>query len=277
MPQLLTTFQVMLGSSRWDACAYVRSLTEDTVTPYLVPDSAYIAYAEDVAEDFSRYVPLDVQLGNPVALTSPLQTVVYQQRYVCNVANGFSIAPTRITDVLYQATNAFSAASEISYLALLPFSPLNRFLFTPSLLDSPSERILRDQYLQELDKYGRGYWGTVRDAATGLPALDLYPIPTSAGTPIYVRYQIGHSYTTDNLGNVAYVTVPEQYKRQFARLLYCQILEQEQDRFIRGVRTQAGILSQETSPAEMNRKIMRIRNAVYQELGDAVPAVFHTF
>lgn len=271
------SFQVLLGAASWDAVRYCRALTEDLYSPFVIPDEAYVAYHEDVLEDLSRWVPLDYQVGNPVLQTSNLLTVANQQRYVCSTGNGFTVPPARITDVLYRATNAFSAASEIAYLALLPFSPLNRFLFTPSLLDSPSERILRDEYLAELDKYGRGYYGVVRDPATGLLAIDLYPIPTVGGTPVYVRYQAQHAYTTNTLGDAVYATVPEANKRHFARLLYCMVLEQEQGRLAKATSTSAGILRGTSSPAALERKIERIRNEVYLQLGAAVPVVVHTF
>lgn len=272
------SFQVLLGSASWDAVRYCRAKTGDLYSPFIVPDESYMAYHEDVLEDLSRWVPLDYQVGNPVLQTSSLLTVANQQRYVCTSGNGFSSPPARITDVLYRATNAFSAASEIAYLALLPFSPLNRFLFTPSLLDSPSERILRDEYLSELDKYGRGYYGVVRDPATGLLAIDLYPIPTVGGTPVYVRYQAQHAYTSSSpLGDAVYATVPENHKRQFARLLWCQVMEEELERFAKATSTSAGILRGTASPQALERMIERTRSEVYQQLGAAVPVVLHTF
>jgi hypothetical protein len=270
-------YQVQLGTTEWDAVRYCRALTEDLYTPFVVPDESYIAYAEDVAEDFSRWVPLDIQVGNPVLGTSAFLTVANQQRYVCNVANGFASPVARVTDVLYRATNAFSAASEISYLALLPFSPLNRFLFTPSLLDSPSERILRDEYLSELDHYGKGYWGQVRDSGTGTAAIDLYPIPVTGGLPIFVRYQTIHTATASPLNDAVYLRVPEDRKRQFARLLYCMVLEQESGRYAKATSTSAGILRGTASPQALERKIERIRSSVYLELGGALPVVAHTF
>jgi hypothetical protein len=276
MPASIANFQVMLGASKFDAVNYCRNLTEDVWTPYTVPDSAYMSYHEDVAEDFSRFVPLDYQIGNPFTVTSTFVTVAQQQRYICNSGNGFLATPDRITDLLFQATNSFSAASEIAYLALLPFSPLNRFLFTPSLLDSPSERVLRDEYLSELEKYGRGYYGVVRDPASGLPAIDLYPMPMTAAIPIYVRYQARHLATIDGQGNALYATIPEAYKRQFARLLYCMVLEQEQERFARTAQVTAGILSSSSRPEQLARKITRIREKVYQELGATAPQVIHS-
>lgn len=270
-------FQVLLGSSKWDAVRYCRALTEDLYTPFSVPDESYQAFHEDVAEDLSRFLPVDYWVGNPVTNSSPLVTVANQLVYVCSSANGFTAAPHRILEVLYQATNAFSAASEISYLALLPFSPLNRFLFTPSLLDSPSERILRDEYLAELDHYGRGFYAVARDPATGLPSLAFYPIPTVAGNPLYVHYQAGHTYTTTTLGDALYATIPENHKLNFARLLYCLVLEQEQERYAKATSTSAGILRGTSNPQALLQKIERIRNETYQRLGGSLPVMVQTF
>src|SRR5216684_6057970 len=124
---------------------------------------------------FSLHMPAgEREIGNSLLQTSPLTTIANQKRYVLNAAVGVVGIVTRITDALYRAVGTFSAGSEIAYLALLPFSPINRFLFTPSLLDSPSERILRDEYLQELDKYGLGFVVGGRDPATGMMAVDIY-------------------------------------------------------------------------------------------------------
>jgi hypothetical protein len=269
-------FQVLLGTSQWDAVRFCRAMTEDLYTPFIVPDESYMSYHEEVSEDFSRWVPLDYQVGNVMTSTSPFQTVVNQQRYVCNSANGFTVAPMQITDVLYRAAGSLSAVNELAFLALLPLSPLNRFLSTPYILDSPSERILRDQVLSEAGHYGQGYWGLVRDPATGLPAIDLYPIPAAAGTPIFVRYAARHTNTASEvLADATYPTVPEDKKRQFARLLYCMILEQEQERFAKATSTRAGILQGSASPALLDRKIERIRTETYQQLGGTAPSVLH--
>ena len=271
-------FQCQLGTSQWDAVRYVRALTEDLYTPFVIPDESYMAFHEDVAEDISRFLPLDYWVGNPVTQVSPLTTVANQQVYVASVANGFTVPPTRILEFLYQATNAFSAASEISYLALLPFSPLNRFLFTPSLLDSPSERILRDEYLSELDHYGRGFYAVQRDPATGLLSVAIYPIPTVSGTPLYAHFQGNHVSSAGSFPlDVWYKTIPEANKRHFGRLLYCLVVEQELDRYAKATSTSAGILRGQASPQALQTKIERIRNEVYQQLGGTLPAVAHTF
>lgn len=271
-------FQCQLAASQWDAVRYARALSEDLYTPFIVPDESYMAYHEDVAEDISRFLPVDYWVGNPVLAASPLVTVANQQVYVASSGNGFAVPPSRITEFLYQATNAFSAASEISYLALLPFSPLNRFLFTPSLLDSPSERILRDEYLSELDHYGRGFYAVQRDPATGLLSIAIYPIPTVSGTPLFAHYQGNHVASAGGIAlDVWYKTIPEQNKRHFGRLLYCLVVEQEMDRYAKATSTSAGILRGSASPLALQAKVERIRNEVYQQLGGALPVVAHTF
>jgi hypothetical protein len=260
-------YQILIGPSGYDAVNAVRQLTEDTSAVPVIADAAYQAYAELVNEDFSRFVPVDILVGNPVTLTSPLLTVSMQQRYVCTPANGFTFPPMQVTDVLYRATNAFSAASEIAYLALLPFSPLNRFLFTPSLLDSPSERILRDEYLSELDHYGKGYYRIVRDQ-TGLQAIELYPIPQQGGTAVYARYTAQHQITTVS-GNSVIATIPEDLKRWWVQLLYAEILIQESERFGKLNKAKAGLIDLSSDPRMLVLKGKDIREAAYLALGEA--------
>lgn len=260
------SFTVQLGASAWDAVAYVRNLIEDTAGA-VIPDGAFKAYAEDVNEDFSRHIPLDYLVGNPYLATSALATVAGQQNYVCSSANGFTATPMWITDVLYSAGSGYSAASEIAYLALLPFSPINRFLFTPSLLDSPSERILRDQYLNELSHYGTGYYSEATDPTTGLPSINLFPIPASSGTPIYVRYAAQHLISVTDPNNWKIVTIPEHLKRNWAQLLAAQILEEEGDRIAKTRTAKAGLIEIQADSRTMEAKIDRLRLDAYGALG----------
>lgn len=260
-------FSLLLGQSAWDCVPYVRNLVEDTTAPFVIPDAAIQVYAEDVLEDFSRHVPLDNLVGNPSTNTSTMNTVANQQRYVCSVANGFSAQIMGVSDVLYRAGTGYSAASEIAYLALLPFSPINRFLFTPSLLDSPTERILRDEYLSELEHYGYGYYNVVRDAATGLPALDLYPIPVIAGLAIYVRYQTLHIMSQANEDAWTVATVPEPSKRNFAKLLAAMVMEQEADRIIKVWQAKGGLVDVQSDSRSMELRVERWRQDAYNSMG----------
>jgi len=116
----------------------------------------------------------------------------------------------------------------------------------------------------------------VRDPATGLMAIDLYPTPVVAGTPIYVRYQTDQQNTGTG-GNFLYATVPDTYKRHFARLLYAMALEQNLNYFARNTMTSAGILRGQSSPASLERTINRTRQSVYRQLGGAVPVGMQTF
>lgn len=256
---------ILLGASAWDCVPYVRNLIEDTAGT-VVPDGAIQVYMEDVAEDFSRHLPLDCIVGNAYANTSTMNTVVGQQRYVLNSTNGFTPAPMWTTDVLYRAGTGYSAASEIAYLALLPFSPINRFLFTPSLLDSPSERILRDQYLSELEHYGNGYYKEVRDNATGLPAIDLYPIPVVGNIPIYVRYQAMHAITGTS-SPFSLTTVPENFKRAYAKLLAAMVFEEEGDRIVKARAVKAGLIDVQADSRTMEERIVRWRDEAYSMMG----------
>lgn len=268
--------QILLGPSGWDAMLYVRGLTEDTATPYLVPDSAYQAYAEDVNEDFSRHIPLDYIVGNPYDQSSPWTTQTGLQRYLCSSANGFAVSPIQVTDVLYYAGSGFSVASEIAYLTLMPFSPVNRFLFSPNLLDSPSERILRDEYLDELVHYGRGGWRQVRDPATGVMAIDLYPIPVGVGVPVYARYLGAHAITTSTVNGqtvLSVPTVPEDRKRDWAKLLYAMVLEEEGARLLRARMVKAGLVEQQVDTRTIEQRIVRIREEVTASLGGYVGVI----
>lgn len=277
MPQQITTFQVQLGSSRWDAVSYVRGLCDDVLLPYSVPDGTYASLAEDAAEDFSRFVPLDYWVGSPSLGTSPLVTVANQAVYVCTVANGFAAPPVRISEFAYGVTDVLNAGTELAWLAMLPSSPMNRFLISPYLLDSPSERLLRDQALGELAKYSQGAYAVDRDPVTGLLALAVYPIPTAAGIPLFAHYQAVHVATSDTLGNAIYATVPEDRKRIFARLLYCLVLEHRLLRAAGATSTSAGILRGTADPKSIAAMIDRIRNECYQQLGAATPVAMHTY
>ena len=258
-------------SATWDVVAHVRNVIEDTSTTPVIPDAALESYVEVVNEDFSTHIPLDYLVGNPATASSPMTTVQFQQRYVCNTANGFTPTPMQVTDVLYQAGTGYSAASEIAYLTLLPFSPINRFLFTPSLLDSPSERVLRDEYLSELSHYGYGYYSRARDGATGLPAIDLYPIPVVAGLPIFVRYTAQHAITKNGTA-WSINTIPEHHKRTFADLLLAQTLEEEADRLVKNRQIKAGINELVSDPKTMEARIDRLRERAYASLGRYVSA-----
>lgn len=261
-------FTCTLGpSASWDVVAYVRNVIEDTSTTPLVSDAAMQSYVEVVNEDFSTHSPLDYLLGSPATSASPMTTVLNQQRYVCSSANGFTPTPMFVTDVLYPAGSGYSAASEIAYLTLLPFSPINRFLFTPSLLDSPSERLLRDEYLAELAHYGYGYWSRARDGATGLPAVDLYPIPSVSGLPIYVRYCAQHTITVNSSTSWSVSTIPEYQKRIYGDLLLAQTLEEESDRLQKAHMIKAGINEIQGDGKTMEARIDRLRERAYSKLG----------
>ena len=262
------SFTCLLGASAWDASVYVRAKLEDASPGFLISDAALQAYTEAAVEDFSRLLPLEDIIGNPLTATSPMNTVKNQLRYVCSPANGFPVPPILITDVLYRAASTYSAANELAYLSILPFSPINRFLFTPNLLDSPTIRILRNEYLTEVQHYGRGFAGIVLDRATGLLALDLFPSPTVDGIPIFVRYMSAY-VNTGTAANPIYATVPEIYKTKFADLLYAEALFQEADRMAKYERSRVGFLDLQGKAAEMRLLAEYTRTRVELALGAA--------
>jgi hypothetical protein len=269
----------LIGPSlSWDAIAYVRSQIEDLTTPQVVPDPALALYVEAAAEEFSKWMPLGEEIVGNIAGTSgsppssPFQTQAYVSRYSCTAANGFTHTPTTIADVLYRASGVFSAASEIAYLALMPVSPLNWFRIDKDLLNSPTSRHIRDQYLQELDHYGIGYWGTARDSLGNL-AIDLYPPPVTAGLPVFVRYNFGHANTPDGSGNPRYVTIPEDKKRYFGKLLLAEVIEEEADRLIKSSQLKAGITQRWSSPAQALTYAAELRNKVELAMGSAISEI----
>lgn len=268
------SFEVLLSASAWDAVAAARALSSDTTSPYTIPDAAYQLYHEMVAEDISRFLALDYVVGTPITSTSPLATVANQQRYICTQGNGFTVPPSRITDVSYQATNVLANTSDFSYLGLTPFSPLSRFFIAPAYVaDNPTYLTLRSEYRDVLDKISQGFYDVIRDPSTGLLGIDIYPVPTTGGLPIYVRYQAGWTYTTDGSGNAVYATFPEAYKRVFATLLYCYAVEQNLDWYARNASAKVGILQQGGSAEMLARKLSRLRNEAYQQLGGAMPTI----
>ncbi len=267
-------------SQVWDAFRFVRNKVGDLNPPPfpgpglpVIPDTALQDYVDAAAKEFSHWSPLgDIVVGNIAGTSgsppsSPLNTLAFTSRYVCTAANGFAFPVKEITDVLYRASGVFTAASEIAYLALMPVSPLNWFRIDKDLLNSPTSRHIRDQYLQELDHYGIGYWGRARDAATGLPAIDLYPPPVTAGLPIFVRYSTYYAQVPDGFGNPTYPTVPEDLTSYFGKLLLAEVMDQEAINMYRFTQMRSGIIQQWSSPGDIRMNAEAIRDEVHLVLG----------
>lgn len=263
------TVQIQVGPNGFDAAKYVLNQVEDVAQDYITDDALRI-YAEVANEDFSRHIPLDYVVGNVTSNTSPLTTVAMQTRYLCSPANGFIATPIEITDVLYLSSGGFTAADEASYVYLMPFSPVNRFLLNPYILDSPSQRIIRDAWLNELAHYGQGNAGISRDAATGLLAIDVYPYPMESGTPLFVRYAAQHVLATDANLNITVPTIPAHHARNWARLLHLEVLEQEGDRLLRQHMLKAGITTIQRDSKTAEERIGRMRDEIYFTLGQHV-------
>lgn len=264
----MANLTVKLGTSAWDAVAYVRAQIEDTTTPFTVPDASLTAYAEVAAEEFSRHVPLEDMVGNPFTNTSGFNTVANTQRYVCNAGNGFAASPTRIIGCLWRAGSAYTNTSDISYLVFSPATPVNQFLFGSDWLENPTYRVIRSEYLTELERFGRGAYGVSRDRATGLLALDLFPVP-STSLPVFVRYQCSHVNTPDGNGFPTYPTVPEELKLHFAKLFLAEVYEQEADRLAKFQKMQAGFTQYQGSAADLRQKGASLRDDVFLALEGA--------
>jgi hypothetical protein len=257
----------------FDAVAAVRGYIEDDSAPFIVSDARMQNYVEMAAESFSKWTPLGENVvgqigGSPP--TSPFQTIAGVSRYACTAAIGFTPPAVEITDVLYRASGVFTAASEIAYLALMPVSPLNWFRVDRDILMSPSSRHLRDEYLQELDHYGTGYWGRARDAATGLPAIDIYPPPTVSGIPIFVRYTSAHGNTPDGNGNPQYPTIPDNWKRHFVTQLLVEVVKEEANRLMLKSQVKAGQIQRWSSPGDMRRWADQLHEDSVNEMGGNV-------
>lgn len=265
-------FTFTLGALGWDAVAYVRALTEDTdPTNPVVPDSTYSALADAVLDDYSRFKPRGKYIvGDIWQNTSPLLTVLGQGRYVCNAANGFTEEPDRITDVLYRAGTGYTVANDIGYFALLPFSPISAFTLGPDLFDNPSLRYVRDLRFNELEHYGRGVAGITRDPATGLLALDLFPIPQAGGLPVFAAYTVSHNITT-NSGNKVAATVPRVDRIKLGDLLHAKVLMEEAERLSKRQSVKGGMMERVSSPDQLREQGENLRDLVYLQLGQSRP------
>ena len=271
----IAPFRILVGSGKEDVVGFVRDQIEDyTDGNFVIPDGTFTRLASRVTRDLARFYPMQNVVGNVFAATSPLMTVNGQQRYICNSANGFTGEIARITDVLYRATSGFNAASEIGYLALLPFSPANTFLFTPSLVDSPTRRLLRNLYLNEIDHYGigkdqdsNGQAGIMLDS-NGNFVIDLYPIPQSA-LPIYVRYDINHVVVNDSQGNATIPTLPGAAVRHFQSLLLAEVMRIVAIRITQQVDATAGMTAIKADPEQLKDLARDLRDDTYLELGYA--------
>lgn len=265
-------YTCQIGPELEDAVAYVRALTGDVdSTSYQIPDTSYAAIVADVNRDLSRFVPLSDIVGNVYNRTSTLVTTAGVTRYICNAAAGFSEPVRAITDVLYRATGGLSGASEIGYLALLPFSPMNMFLYNPSVLDQPTGRFERDAYLNELDHYGVGKAGVLIDRATGKFAIDLFPTPGASGLPIFVRYDTNHAIVpvADGFGSVQIPTIPEQNVRDFKELLLAKAQKTLALLAAQTMNAAAGQIKVSSNPDQLYRQADRTEMDVYLRLGVA--------
>lgn len=242
---------------------YTRAMLEDDTAPYVIPDSRFIVYASAVANDFSRFVPLDDIVGTPYSQSSPLNTVAGQQRYVCTVGNGFTVSPTRIVEVKGNQ-QGLNASSDTAYFFLDPYLTARGFL-GPAALDQPSQRVIRDSYLDELAQYGKTFYDVVRDRSTGKLAIDLYPIPAAA-YPVYVRYQAVHPQTGSGT-DLIYVTIPDEYTQAYSELLYAQALFEQAGRLALRGRVKSGLIEREGTVADMRLLAIETRERVYNELG----------
>ena len=259
----MAALTVKVGPSAYDSMVFARSMLEDDTAPYTIPDSRFTIYADAVAKDFSRFAPLDDIVGTPYNQTSPLNTVAGQQRYVCTSGNGFVANPTRIVEVKGNQSG-LNASTDTAYFFLDPYLTARGFL-GPAAIDQPSQRVIRDSYLDELAQYGKTFYDVVRDRPTGKLAIDLYPIPASS-FPVYVRYQAVHPQT-GSVPDLIYVTIPDEYTQAFSELLYAQALFEQAGRLALRGRVKSGLIEREGTVADMRLLAVETRERVYSELG----------
>lgn len=265
----IAPYRILVGPSKEDIIPYVRGQIEDyTVGSFVIPDSTFQSAVTRVTRDFSRFRPLSNPVGDFFAQTSPLVTVARQHRYQCTPSTGFANEIAWITDVLYRASGGFSAASEIGYLALLPFSPANTFLFTPSLVDAPSRRILRDEYLNEIDHYGIGQAGIAIDS-TGTWVIDLFPVPVTDGMPVFVLYNSPHQVTVDAQGNANVLTVRPFDIQHFEGLMLAEILRLMAIRVTQQIDAKAGQTEVKASAADLRELARETLDMTHLALGGA--------
>jgi hypothetical protein len=272
-------FRCLVGPSAWDAARYVRGLMRDVDPPpyQVVPDATYESVCEGIGEEFSRLSPLgDFVLGSPGddPYSSPLQTVAYQQRYSLNPTymSGLGLPPVMsVVDVLYRIGEQILAGADLAFFLLIPSSPLGRFVLDPT---AQSTRVLRNNFLAELDHYGVGDWREERDI-NGFPCVDLDPVPQEGGIPLLVRYTAWHAPVSldDGAGGTSYPSVPEYQKRLFGDLLYALVLESEATSASRSTSVKSGIVQRASSPLALLQLAQQVRSRTELALGMAVPII----
>lgn len=259
----MANLTVKVGTSAYDAVAFARAMLEDDAAPFTISDARFTIYASAVANDFSRFSPLDEIVGTPYTQTSPLMTAAGQQKYVCTSGNGFAVAPTRIVDVKGNQAG-LNVSLDTAYFFLDPYLTMRGFL-NPAAIDQPAQRVIRDSYLDELNQYGKTFYSVERDRATGLLAINLYPIPT-ASFPVYVRYQAVHPQSGSGT-DLIYATIPDEYTQAFSELLYAQALFEQAGRLALRGRVKSGLIEREGTVGDMRLLAIETRERVYNELG----------
>jgi hypothetical protein len=267
--------RTLIGSNQLDAVAYVRGRMGDIGPVFRLPDATIAATIPMVATEFSRWQPLGhFQIGNAYPpYSSPLVTVAGQERYIINSGVLGALPPIQNIE-------------EVEYLANLPMTnaggevPYN-MLTTPYLGGAygvdpgmPSSRIIRDFMRSEIDTYGVGFsdWG--HDLA-GNVFIDLYPIPTMSGTPIFVKYSAQHPLTMAGV-DFTYPTVPDSYAKRWADLLWINLIEDNVVLFSRRGMVQAGLLRQ-SGDAKMALTFARqMRQELEGALGANTPVIERT-
>jgi len=265
-PTIAPSFELFVGpeDNELEVVEYVRSqLGDEAGTEF--SDEVFVQAVQEVVLDFSRHKPVDVIVGDPVLNTSPLMTVENQRLYLLDSTHGFDPPVMMVTDVLYRAAGYLSNISEYSYMSMMAMSPMSRFFATPYAIDSPTTRLLIEQYANEANKWGIGYWQK-QNTVDGL-AIEVLPIPQSGGLPIFIRYWAAHTPTAVNDSD-HYYTVPQVHERDFALLLQAAVLERAGMRALRrGTLLKTGLNSRTILAREILDEVTWLRTRAYTSLG----------
>lgn len=263
----------LIGPSlSWDAVAYIRGMIEDLGPTFVIPDATLKLYIEAAAEEYSKWEPLgEFIVGNIGAATptSPLNTVANISRYAASVANGFLYPVAEITDVSFAASGILNAADVISYERLIPASTFAVFASEGYIPQKPSSRIIRAEMLNEVAHYSQGLWSVSLDA-TGQKVIDIFPVPGSSGSPIFVRYTSAHINVPDGQNNPTYPTIPENHKRYFGKFALAEVLDQEADRLSRSSQLKAGVMQRWSDSKSIKARAAELRSEIETALGSAV-------
>lgn len=185
-----------------------------------------------------------------VGLSQNQTTQDDQLAYLAEVAMGkySELAPrierTTIATVAQQLTYALPNDCRAVYDVYLPqqVGYFNDAIFLPMLdsptsslfgmsqyaYRSPSERLVRDGILQELDHYVQAFLGYTVEMGTP-PMLYLLPLTQTSGLNVIVRYGADHPNSSSDPTNPSWNTLPPGHWRHIPTLILWALAQQRAD------------------------------------------------